>query len=294
MENALEKLIVDARLAPSSPSSDEAKSPIKGTTLPFLKWAGGKRWLNPMATRLRSVPFRTYYEPFLGSGAIFFGLMPRAAVLSDTNPDLIETYQSIKDDWHAVQKKLSEHDRNHSSDYYYRIRDHAPRKPHTRAARFIYLNRTCWNALYRVNRKGQFNTPIGTKTRAVLPSDDFKKVSTLLRNVEIVLGDFEEQIDRARKGDLIFADPPYTVRHKYNGFIKYNEQLFSWSDQERLCSALARAKRRGALVICTNADHESIRELYGRNFQLTPLERYSAIAGAGGNRGSYAELLITG
>lgn len=261
---------------------------------PFLKWAGGKRWLSPLAEQLRDLSFSRYFEPFLGSGAMFFGIAPDHAVLSDTNESLIETYQALKADWRIVKAKLLEHNRNHSADYYYTIRAQAPRTPHTRAARFIYLNRTCWNGLYRVNRAGVFNTPIGSKPRAILDSDDFEQVAARLKNAHLSASDFETQIDTAASGDLIFADPPYTVRHQYNGFVKYNERLFSWEDQERLCAALVRARDRGASIICTNADHSSIRELYGAHFLLTPRLRFSAIAGQGGARGKYAEVCISG
>ncbi len=222
---------------------------------------------------------------------MYFGLRPMSAILSDRNVELIDTYQALAHDWESVWHHLVKHDRLHSSDYYYEVRDRQCKTPSTRAARFIYLNRTCWNGLYRVNRAGVFNTPIGTKKRAVLETDDFEKVAELLQGAELTSGDFEDQVDRAGAGDLVFADPPYTVRHQYNGFVKYNEQLFSWDDQVRLCEALARAKRRGAYVICTNADHHSIRELYGSDFKLISLSRYSSIAGAGGTRGKYAEIV---
>ncbi|WP_269792390.1 Dam family site-specific DNA-(adenine-N6)-methyltransferase [Stenotrophomonas sp. Iso1] len=262
--------------------------------LPFLKWAGGKRWLMPLALELQGRCEGTYIEPFLGSGAMFFGLRPARALLSDSNAELVETYRAIASDWRAVRRKLAHHDRLHTADYYYMIRASRPTSVVGRAAKFIYLNRTCWNGLYRVNRAGIFNTPIGTKKRAILESDDFESVARLLEGVDIQAGDFEKQIDRAGAGDLVFADPPYTVRHQFNGFIKYNEQLFSWADQERLRDALHRAKMRGAVVMCTNADHASIRELYEGDFRLFPLSRYSAIAGTGGVRGNYAEILAIG
>lgn len=262
--------------------------------LPFLKWAGGKRWLMPLAKELSAHCTGLYIEPFLGSGAMYFGLRPSRAILSDSNVELIETYRAIATEWRDVVKKLLAHDRLHSPDYYYKIRASKPTSPSGKAARFIYLNRTCWNGLYRVNRAGVFNTPIGTKKRAVLDSDDFESVARLLSQSIICAGDFESSIDQAGAGDLIFADPPYTVRHQFNGFIKYNEQLFSWADQERLRNSLLRAKERGAIVMCTNADHASIRELYAGDFNIIPLSRYSAIAGSGGSRGNYAEVLAVG
>lgn len=271
-----------------------ATSQGNARVLPFLKWAGGKRWLLPLALDLRKLQITRYFEPFLGSGAMFFGLAPQAAFLSDTNADLIGTYRALQHDSAAVLLKLREHDRKHSAEYYYYVRALRPRTCHTKAAQFIYLNRTCWNGLYRVNRAGVFNTPVGTKAKAILETDDFERVAARLQTADLAVADFQARIDLARAGDLVFADPPYTVRHQHNGFIKYNEQLFSWSDQERLCLALSQASNRGASIICTNADHASIRELYGRFFKLTPITRYSAIAGSGGARGNYSELLITG
>ncbi|MBH1558467.1 Dam family site-specific DNA-(adenine-N6)-methyltransferase [Stenotrophomonas maltophilia] len=271
----------------------KADTPSAGV-LPFLKWAGGKRWLMPLALELQGHCDGTYVEPFLGSGAMFFGLRPPRALLSDSNTELVETYKAIATEWQAVRRKLAHHDRLHSADYYYTVRASRPTSLVGRAAKFIYLNRTCWNGLYRVNQAGIFNTPIGTKKRAVLDSDDFESVARLLEGAVLEEGDFETKIDRAGAGDLVFADPPYTVRHQFNGFIKYNEQLFSWADQERLRDALHRAKMRGAVVMCTNADHASIRELYEGDFRLFPLSRYSAIAGAGGVRGKYAEILALG
>ena len=233
-----------------------------GLLPPFLKWAGGKRWLMPLARQLAAEKIETYYEPFVGSGAMFFALRPVRAVLSDSNEELIQTYKAIRTDWQAVVSELKRHHRNHCADYYYKIRSSIPRVPHTQAARFIYLNRTCWNGLYRVNRRGVFNTPIGTKTSVVLQNDDFGAVASLLKGVSLHAGDFERVIDKAGKGDFVFSDPPYTVRHQFNGFVKYNEKLFSWADQERLMAALQRAKSRGAKILCTNADHQSVRELY--------------------------------
>lgn len=269
------------------------KSTAKAEVLPFLKWAGGKRWLMPLAHQLREVPFRSYFEPFLGSGAMFFALAPKSAVLSDVNIDLIEAYRALRENACAVERELIKHHRFHDSDYYYDIRASKPRTPHTRAARFIYLNRTCWNGLYRVNRQGQFNVPKGTKENVLLDSDNFCEIGKRLESVSLRSGDFEKTIEKAGAGDLIFTDPPYTVRHQYNGFVKYNEQLFSWDDQVRLKTALVLAKNRGAKIICTNADHASIRELYEPDFDLFPVDRYSAISGLSTSRGKYAELIIT-
>jgi DNA adenine methylase len=259
---------------------------------PFLKWAGGKRWLAEHVLDIFPKEFSTYYEPFLGSGAIFFSLQPNAAVLSDLNPDLINAYVSIRDHSDKVNTALRQHHRRHSKDYYYEMRAKAMRARHTRAAQFIYLNRTCWNGLYRVNLAGNFNVPIGTKTKVILETDNFPVTANMLNRAKLHCRDFEETINESREKDVIFADPPYTIHHNHNGFVKYNENIFSWQDQIRLRDALVRAVARGCKVIMTNANHECVRDLYSEGFSLTPLSRMSVIAGSSSARKAYEELLI--
>ena len=210
--------------------------------VPFLKWAGGKRWLTKYREALFDTEYERYIEPFLGSGAVFFDLCPERAILSDANGDLIETYHAIRDDWQRVYAYLQDYQQRHSKDHYYATREKTLRNPFTRAARFIYLNRTCWNGLYRVNKDGKFNVPIGTKSTVLLDSDNFSAIAEQLNKAEISTTDFEVTIEKCRQGDLLFVDPPYTVKHNHNGFIKYNETLFSWDDQVRLHHSLVEAK----------------------------------------------------
>lgn len=261
-------------------------------TLPFLKWAGGKRWLTSAHFGLFPELFGRYYEPFLGSGAVFFSLRPKEAMLADINPELIDCYAAVRDEWQKVQDLLAGHHKNHSKEYYYNVRKNKLLDPAEKAARLIYLNRTCWNALYRVNLKGEFNVPIGTKTNVVLGTDDFEGVSRLLKGATLAHLDFEKVIDQAQEGDLIFADPPYTVKHNFNGFVKYNEKMFHWDDQVRLSECLIRASGRGCLIFLTNANHPSIVELYENDFDLSPMKRSSRIAASSSNRGMYEELVI--
>lgn len=260
---------------------------------PFLKWAGGKRWLSDRIVEIATQYTGKYVEPFLGGGAVFFCLKPKSALLSDVNEDLITTYQALRSDYQRVELLLKKHQKAHTKEYFYQIRAYRPRCPYRKAARFLYLNRTCWNGLYRVNRQGQFNVPIGTKSSVLLPTDNWKVVAELLEAVEIVCGDFEHSIDQAGEGDFVFADPPYTVKHNLNGFIKYNDSLFSWNDQIRLRNAVLRAKDRGAIVVVTNANHASVRELYQEGFDLEPVVRASVLAGSPQHRGHFEELLIT-
>ena len=261
--------------------------------LPFLKWAGGKRWLSSRIVELASPIAGKYIEPFLGSGAVFFALRPAQSLLSDINFELINAYKAIRIDPERVFTLLREHQRLHSKDYYYRMRAYKPRCEFRMAARFIYLNRTCWNGLYRVNLSGKFNVPIGTKSSVLMSTDDWSTLSSLLKSTTLVCGDFENSIEAAEDGDLVFADPPYTVKHNLNGFIKYNDALFSWSDQVRLRDALLRAKYRGVRVIVTNAHHMSVRELYQEHFFLESVTRASVLAGSSAHRGRYEEFLIS-
>ena len=260
--------------------------------IPFLKWAGGKRWLTYGYPELFPDKYERYYEPFLGSGAAFFSLRPKNATLADINRELIDCYVAVRDEWSKVQNHLANHHKAHSKEHYYKIRQLMPADLAEKAARFIYLNRTCWNALYRVNLQGVFNVPMGTKANVVLDTDNFEQVSKLLKGVTITNLDFEEIVNQAQKGDLIFADPPYTVKHNFNGFVKYNEKIFHWDDQVRLSECLIKASDRGCLVFLTNANHPSIISLYENDFHLTPLKRRSVIAASSNNRGMYDELVI--
>ena len=262
------------------------------TINPFLKWAGGKRWL--VSRNLITFPaeYNRYIEPFLGSGAVFFAMQPHTAILSDSNENLIETYQAIKDDWKSVWILLKKHHRLHCNKYYYSMRESQPRTIHGKAALFIYLNRTCWNGLYRVNLSGKFNVPIGTKEKVILNTYDFESISNILKNTELLRHDFEEVINKAIKGDLVFIDPPYTVKHNNNNFIKYNENLFSWNDQIRLRDSLLLAKQRGAYVFSTNAYHDSVKNLYKENFNLLTVRRNSVIAAKSRYRQKCSELII--
>lgn len=271
-------------------STNDSKDRI---VLPFLKWAGGKRWLADNYSHLIPADYNNYIEPFVGSGALFFYISPKKAVLSDINRDLIETYQAIQSNWRLVVRYLKEHRRKHSREYYYELRGKEFRSTYNKAAQFIYLNRTCWNGLYRVNRLGKFNVPVGNRDSVFLSTDDFESISRRLKGVELFNEDFEKIIKTANKGDLVFVDPPYTIAHNLNGFVKYNETLFSWEDQVRLRDAVMVARGKGANVVVTNANHPAIRKLY-KEFEQFELNRRSAIAASPQKRGIYGELLIRG
>lgn len=261
--------------------------------LPFLKWAGGKRWLVQSGQLLKPARFDRLVEPFLGGAAIFFGLEPETALLSDVNPELVHLYTTVRDDPDGLAHVLRWHHEKHSKEHYYKTRAKSYKDPIWRAARTLYLNRTCWNGLYRVNRDGAFNVPIGTKTAVISIEEDFSEIARVLARARIRCCDFEGTIEESGSGDFLFVDPPYTVKHNMNGFIKYNEQIFSWDDQIRLREALEGAIQRGASVVVANADHASLRELYIDSFDYTPVSRMSVLAGKSTARTATTEALFS-
>jgi DNA adenine methylase len=199
---------------------------------------------------------------------------------------------AVRDDHLTIERLLRDHDKHHSKEYYYKTRAAKPDDLVERAAWFIYLNRTCWNGLYRVNLRNEFNVPIGTKTRVILTSDNFRGISNALRSTELLVQDFEFSLNIAGKDDFVFVDPPYTVKHNFNGFLKYNDHIFSWADQVRLRDAVFRASSRGAMVLVTNANHQSIRELYTGIGEHMILARESVLAADSAHRSKVEEIAI--
>jgi DNA adenine methylase len=261
--------------------------------LPFLKWAGGKRWLVQSGQLSKPAEFDRLVEPFLGGAAVFFALEPKIALLSDVNPELVHLYQIVRDHPEALSHVLRWHHEKHSKDYYYTVRSKTYKDPVWKAARTLYLNRTCWNGLYRVNQHGAFNVPIGTKTAVIAVGENFTEIAALLARATLRCCDFEETINESGSGDFLFVDPPYTVKHNMNGFIKYNEKIFSWDDQIRLHAALVRAVERGASVAVANADHASLRDLYINSFEYRSVGRTSILAGRSDARAATTEALFT-
>ncbi|AMS43293.1 DNA adenine methylase [Aminobacter aminovorans] len=259
---------------------------------PFLKWAGGKRWLVERSEFQVPSFSGNYIEPFLGGGSVFFHVAPDRSIISDLNTRLVEAYLSIKCDWQSVVTFLESHQKRHSPQHYYAERAMEYSNVAERGAQFIYLNRACWNGLYRENLRGQFNVPIGSKTKILYEYDDFRSVSERLKNAEIVNCDFEVSINRAGDSDFLFVDPPYTTAHNFNGFVKYNQKIFSWDDQIRLRNALVRAAHRGCAIIVTNAGHSSISELYNGVGRITELSRASVISGKVDGRQETSEKVI--
>jgi DNA adenine methylase len=244
---------------------------------PFLKWPGGKRWIAReltlhVASKLKS----RYYEPFLGGGAVFFALQPRKATLSDINAELINVYRQVKKN----PDELIEGIRSVpvSKEKYYFIRNEEPKDPLKRAIRFLYLNRTAFGGIYRLNSEGKFNVPYGGKrTPEILWKNRLiQNASRALKGIKLVVSDFEKMINEAQIGDIVYCDPTYTVAHDNNSFIRYNERNFSWNDQERLAKAAIRAYERGSVVIISNACCQNLIDLYNP-FQPQRLTRKSLV-----------------
>ncbi|HWS28980.1 MAG TPA: Dam family site-specific DNA-(adenine-N6)-methyltransferase [Clostridia bacterium] len=261
---------------------------------PFLKWPGGKRWLIANYRHIFPAAYNHYFEPFLGGGSAFFSLMPQQATISDINGELVNTYRVMARKPAQLREKLLQHQEHHSATHYYAVRANVPSDPIERAARFLYLNRTCFNGMYRVNQLGYFNVPIGTKQQFIDDVYLFEEYARILQQAHICTQDFVDTIRGANEGDLVFADPPYTIAHNQNSFIKYNEKLFSWKDQKRLLNALIRARDRGSIIIATNAYYPALKKMYEDNhFYTQALHRFSSISGLADGRGTQEELLVS-
>jgi DNA adenine methylase len=261
---------------------------VKGA--PLLKWPGGKRNLLKHILPLLPVTFNRYYEPFAGGAALFFALQPKIAVLSDNNPDLINCYIQVRDRPDEVIARLKKL-KNTEQDYY-KIRGKVPTDEVARAARFIYLLSLSFNGIHRSNLKGEFNVPYGYNADSQF-CDTVKilAASAALSSAELKCEDFESSVASAENGDVVYLDPPYTVAHGKNGFIKYNAKIFSWDDQIRLANLARNLIKRGCKVIISNAHHSSILNIY-KDFKLELIRRTSTIAASGEFRRQIEECLF--
>lgn len=273
------------------PRRANRSSPQKAGPLPpLLKWPGGKRWLADELLRTFPVEAKRYFEPFLGGAAIFFAFRPERATLSDANPELVNCYIQVRDHPERLLRALSRL-RNTKANYY-KVRSQEPTDPVERAARFLFLTTLSFNGIFRQNLHGVFNVPYGRKTH-LNPADRGAIIAASkgLHGKTIICEDFEKATELAMSGDLVYFDPPYTVAHGNNGFIKYNAKIFSWDDQVRLAKTAQRLSERGCFVFVSNADHESIRSLY-RGFHLKVLQRHSKIAASSAFRKAITECLF--
>lgn len=270
----------------------------KFTTKPFLRWAGGKT---------RSIPFlekhlppnvssmHRYYEPFIGAGSLFFHIKPSKAILSDNNKDLIECYETVQKRPDAISTYLKQYLSNTCEGYYYKMRKKYNASKHSiaRAALFIYLNKTCFNGIWRVNKKGEFNVPYGFKEPPALPSkEELRNVSLCLSNAELIHGDYKEVVKSAKIDDFIYFDPPYLPLNGTSFFTHYTKERFNREDHAELARIAKELTKKGCLVMISNADVPYIKSLYKDSFNVYDLEVTRWIR-TDGKRYKVGELIIT-
>lgn len=234
----------------------------------FIKWAGGKKQLLEQFKPLFPKKIERYFEVFVGGGAVLFYVIkhynPRYVFISDINEELINTYQIIKNDVENLIKELTKLKKLHSKEHYYEIRAENPKllSPLTRASRFIYLNKTCFNGLYRVNSKGGFNVPIGSyKNPSILMEKELREISKLLKKVKIKVMSFEKITKQTRKGDFIYFDPPYYPLKK-DSFTTYTKGNFLEKEQEKLKKVFSKLDKKGCKVMLSNSDTKFVKDLY--------------------------------
>ncbi|MGE4513185.1 MAG: DNA adenine methylase [Chryseobacterium sp.] len=230
---------------------------------PFLKWAGGKTQLLTELHKYVPNNFNKYIEPFIGGGAMFFSLNPRESIIADSNEELVITYKQVKEAVESIIEHLKTFE--HNEDFYYNIRSIDPKELEDsyRAARLIYLNKTCFNGLYRVNKKGQFNVPYGKGNGSFLNEEVLRNASEFLADTTIIKGDYLDVLTKfATEGDFIFLDPPYYPVGKYSDFKRYTKELFYHEDQVQLKQEFERLVNMGCKVVLTNSNHEVILDLY--------------------------------
>lgn len=272
---------------------------IKGK--PFVKWAGGKRQIILELKKFVPNKFDCYYEPFIGGGALFFELAPRKAVINDSNKELMNVYEVLccHNKFVKMCKVLNEYEALNSSEFYYKIRNQDREKGYVRmpdykkAARTIYLNKTCFNGLYRVNKKGYFNVPYNKKDRvSTYDGENLLTIHMLLNMNDVTIScvDFEESVKSAKKGDFVYFDPPYdSETHTFNS---YTEEGFGKDEQIRLASVFKDLDKRGVKVMLSNHNTELVNELY-KDFNINVIEAKRSINSKGNKRGKVFEVIIT-
>lgn len=285
----------DSHILPSIASSMPQTTPIAIAPLqkpaPFLKWAGGKRVVLEQYKEFFPTAYHTFREPFLGGGAVFFHLEPEMAVLSDINPHVTNAYTQIRDNVEAIIAGLELSKREHCKDFYKQVRDNFPEdaSPFQQAIRFLYLNKTCFNGLYRENSKGRFNVPMGSyRNPKICDRENLLACSAALQGIDIRCQGFDAIVDQVEAGDFVYFDPPY-----HDTFAKYTRFDFSGSDQERLAISFKEVVSKGAYALLSNSDTPLIRELY-KDFQIVQIIEPQFISAKGSGRGKKPCVLVVG
>ena len=279
---------------------------IKGK--PFVKWAGGKRQIIDILKKYVPDEFNTYYEPFVGGGALLFELSPKKAVINDSNKELMNVYECIKDakKFELMCRELNHHETEHSEEYYYQIRnlDRDKKKyqkiiDYKRAARTIYLNKACFNGLYRVNRKGYYNVPFGKHSKpTICDTDNLLKISETLQNVTMRSCDYHDVLNFADENTFVYIDPPYRPLNATSGFTSYTEDQFNDQNQIELADVYQKLTAMGAKVMLSNSDPHNVDEndnffddLYA-DFTILRVDATRVINSKASSRGKIKELLI--
>lgn len=268
--------------------------------MPILKWVGGKRQLLDEIMPLVNSKCSTYVEPFVGGGAVFFRLQPAKAIINDYNNELINVYLTIRDHPEELIDKLQEHDSNNSEEYFYMMRSKDRDDKYEflsdidKAARIIYLNKTCYNGLYRVNSAGQFNTPYGKyKNPNIVNETTIRAISKYLNNpkIQIMQGDYKKVLSKVRKGAFVYLDPPYMPISSSSSFTGYTENGFSYEKQVELKQQCDKLRDRGISFLQSNSDCSEIRELY-KDYNVISVQAKRSINSKGDKRGEINEVLI--
>ncbi len=259
---------------------------------PLVKWPGGKAWIASRLARVCAAELgsnRSYFEPFVGGGALYFALRPRDAFLSDVNPALMRFFRTLRAHPDEVLRSLRRY--SNSTECYYRVRAMVPRTAVGEAARFLYLNRTCWGGVFRLNQRGVFNVPFGDSGRVICRADLLLRTAEALKFARLRTADFETALVEARRGDVVYADPPYTTLGQGNGFLRYNEKLFKWTDQERLARTCREIAKRGAFVAVSGLLDAQILGLYP-NWWALKIVRKSLVSRTPDGRRNISEIVL--
>jgi DNA adenine methylase len=285
--------------APTTPASAHA---AQASARPFVKWIGGKRQLlqHLLPILKTSNSSGSYHEPFLGGGAVFFALrgegLAANAHLSDVNKELIDSYRAIRDTVDDVISHLQKHDSLSSAEYFYQVRSQQPRDACEVAARLIYLNKTCFNGLYRVNRSGQFNAPWGRyKNPTICDESNLRAVSTVLSTAKLNVASFESVLDHARSGDVVYFDPPYVPVSATALFTEYSPEGFGQHEQKCLADVVRELDTRSVRIVLSNSDTSEVRRLYtGLRIDLRIDQVFArrAVNTRADRRGPVAEVIV--
>lgn len=273
------------------------------TPKPFVKWAGGKRQLIPILHQNLPLSFGVYYEPFLGGGALLFHILAQKndqrCSVSDLNSDLVLAYTTIRDQADALIISLKNHEKNYQKDsesYYYSIRESIPRDEVEKTSRLIFLNRTCFNGLYRVNSKGKFNVPLGKYTNPnIVNEENIYSVSRILQSCQISIKcrDFEAVLRDAKKGDLVYFDPPYQPISTTANFTSYTDRDFTYDDLTRLAELCFALDSKGCKVLLSNSASKEVADMFVKNpWKVTKIEANRSINSNCKKRTGHFELLI--